>query len=597
MLDDGRSDQRDASSTRQVMYDPPPHTAGLAAAASSSQYIDPLKRACLPRLVRERDSQASSSQSAPRSLTDRLNQMRVEDRRRERNSEQRQHGTVSTRACTAFDATSTASARAGSLYYQSSQLAQQDRTERQQIGEMMRKFAGPTPPTSWRKEIISRAEEMTSLDISCDASPRARKKATLALRWFIDGGEEMDGMPLLSDLCLSRLSASLCEIEDRASSIVAREMTNILPVHLKEKMMALAGRKQHCEPLNTTALHLLLDDGEEPTKDIADLGSDSWDSNEVCTTSDPISLKCLDLSFARIGVKMLKSVLVQGAGMHQLRTLSLAGWGSDDCTRQKSLLSVTNLMEAIGSLPHLEMLSLAKTRLGPVGKGTSSKTRDSKMLESITFLKRLSRASLRLKVLDLSECDWIVGPDIANLGWYSVDKAASRSKIIWPRLEHLVLINCAALMEPGRVVEKELTPSPSYVAKWHAAHHGVALVTDSPYLLQHRPGLGNAIFHAEDAQQARQARQRRSAQRQARSRDGDAWGSDESQDEDSNTIRSSSSSAYPTRCPVSGVHVGAWEWERARVLDAVRGRWGSAIKGDITVEGLQASGPFIEIYF
>jgi hypothetical protein len=584
VLDERRPDDRGESSST-----------GRGGRIAAAEYVDPLKLASLPRLARERDSQI---QSAPRSLTDRLNQMRVEDRRRERNNEQRQNGTLPSRQMLPFDATTSASARAGSLYYQSSQLAQKDITERQQLSEMRRKFAGPTPPTSWRKKIARDVVDNGMVDEACDDSPLARRRATLAIRHFLNGCVEEGALPRLSNLCLARISGILCDVDDHDSVSLAGETTTFLPVHLKERMMALAGREQQCEALNASALSLLI--GDRDRMERAPLEeeerTESWDGNEE-KLFDPISLKNMDLSFARIGNKMLKNVLTQGADMHQLRTLSLAGWGSDDHSGQKSLLTVPNLMEAIGNLPHLELLSIAKTRLWPVSKGSSLKTKESSMLESITFLKRLSRASLRLKVLDLSECDWIIGPDIANLGWFSVDRVASRSKIIWPRLEQLVLLNCATFIEPGKIVDEKLKPSPSYVAKWHAAHHGVALVTDSPYLLSHRPGLGHAVFRAEDAQQARFSRQRRSARQQAR-REEDAWGSPQNSDDEDSSIRSSSSSAYPTRCPVSGVHVGAWEWERARVLDAVRGRWGSAIKGDITNENTSASGEtFIEIYF
>lgn len=528
---------------------------------------------------------------SPRSLADRLNQMRVEDARRERNRiqcPQRAPPPVPN-----FDTTSSASSRAGTLFYRSSELAHGEMEQRQEEREIKRKFAGPTPPTSWRKESTDNEVKTGQLG-GYQVDPETRNRSTLAVRYFLDGGEKDDRLASLADACLSCIAQHLCQGEQDAGS----KDYNHLPVHFKDQLMALAGRKQMCEPLNGTALRFLLRDEQDQHSKSSEQGLESWDSTEEeKSSSDSTSVKNLDLSFARIGHRTLKSILLQGAQMHQLCTLSLAGYGSEDTMGQKSLVTISNLTEAIGNLPHLKFLSLTKTRLCPTSKGDSIKTKDSIMLESITFLKRLSRSSLRVKILDLSECDWIIGPDIANLGWYSVDKIVKRSSIIWPRLQHLVLTNFRAFHDSDKLTDI-IHSSTAYVAKWHAAHHGVALVTDSPFLLQHRPGLGNAVFRAEEAQQARQARQRHNMRQAARS---NAWGSpdysEEGEESDATVRRSSSSSAYPTLCPVSGVHLGAWEWERARVLDDVRGRWGSAIKGDINIEVSHQGGSFIEVYF
>lgn len=571
-------------------------------ASSPIHYVDPVKRACLPRFARDQDLQNAQPISS-RSLADRLNQMRVEDARRERNKRQCPQRAPPPVPST-FDATSSASSRAGTLFYRSNELAQREMDQRQMEQDFKRQFSGPTPPTSWRNtSAASKETRIGHLGESQQIDIETKRRSTLAMRYFLDGGEKDLRLASLTDACLSCIAQHLCKSEHLAE----RKEYAYLPIHLKDRMMALAGRKQMCEPMNGTALQfLLLQDEQGRQNKSSEHRLEAWDSTEEEKAFDSTSLKNLDLSFARIGHQTLRNILSQGAQMHQLCNLSLAGYGSEDSMGEKSLVTILNLMETIGNLPHLEFISLAKTRLYPTGKGNSHKTKDGVMLESITFLKRLSRSSLRLKVLDLSECDWIVGPDIANLGWYSIDKIAKRSSIIWPRLQHLVLTNCRPFHEMNKFVD-ELQPSPAYVARWHAAHHGVALVTDSPYLLQHRPGLGNAVFHAEDAQQARQARQRRSMRQAARN---NVWGSpDQSEEEEeergggggeqsaATVRRSSSSSAYPTRCPVSGVQVGAWEWERARVLDAVRGRWGNAIKGNISLDKSHQGGPFIEVYF
>lgn len=554
---------------------------------------DALKMACLPRLGRE----TPANGPAPRTLAERLNQMRIEDGRRERNREamlaQQRPGSSTGGAPAAVPLyTTSASARAGTLYHQACQLAQQDMAARQQAGELRRKFAGPAPPTSWRsseEQTVEGQDGATTLDIG----PLERRRRTGSVRHFFDGSDQPAAVTSLVDSCLSCIASHL-SAEKQACSVAIRESVSHLPVHIKERILAMAGRQQQCRPLKETALHwLLLADCAHSSRPGERRTAESWDSSDDRAHQQPSSLLHLDLSFAKIGSRMFKAVVSQAAEMHQLRALSIAGWGSEDA---RSLLAVPGLMDALRRLPHLETLSLASTRLcAPSAEGAD---RQGRMLESMTFLKRLSRSVVRLKVLDLSGCGWILGPDIANLGWFTMGKVAIRSKVIYPRLQHLALTHCPAFSEPGKEGETgAYKASPGYVGKWHAAHHGVAAVTDSPYLLDHRPGLGNAVLRLDDDSQRRERRRNAGQARHS------VWGSADEDGSDGEggspllPLHAPSSSGYPTRCPVSGVHVGAWEWERARLLDAVRGRWGSALKGNNTADDQARTGPFIDVYF
>ncbi|UZJ54470.1 hypothetical protein CBS101457_003790 [Exobasidium rhododendri] len=590
-------------------------------AGPSSRHLDPAKRQHLPRLAR--GSNASVTSSTPRTTVERMNELRQEDARRSRNVERRSGGmsqvSSTLHALPSYYNTS-ASARAGPLYFQANHQSQQERKEADQRARTRRQFAGPVI-ASWRsgeeraeRQHSSNALSSSSSSSSSSSERRLRWRSTLAARKYI-GGYQGERLMSLCDTALSRIAKMLCTADLYDQEIpkgrtLGQPADLAIPLHLKERMLALTGRRQLCKSMNETGLRrlFLAEKRGSGDDDLEKSSEESWDVDEHPRGEVSDLLTSLDLSYARCSFRLVEDVLSRSGQMLQLRQLSLAGWGMHNDYNQlnlHSLLLSKDLTRVIGMLGNLEMLSLARTRLYSADQEaayqaasyTYQSNGDEKTKDTKSFLTQLSKSSLRLTILDLSECAWIIGSELANLEWYSVDQIATRSTIIWPKLRHLILANCTPFVKPGEETTK-LEASPSFVGKWHAIHHGAS--TDSPYMLDHRPGLGKAIF-VNDRQLWRQRRHA------AYGNQVDAWdlAGEENHpvdDQDATHLTAlprqvSSSSGYPTRCPVSRAHVGPWEWERARLLDAVRGRWGSALRGNVNSDTAQRGGPFIEVYF
>jgi hypothetical protein len=579
--------------------------------------LDSAKCQHLPRLARGSGSPATAT--PPRTAVDRMNDLRQEDARRARNAE-RKSGSPSRTHSHLFELpeyiTTSASARAGPLYYQANQRHTQERKEAETLERAKRQFAGPVV-ASWRRNDKVAGEQQSSSASLPSFEPEIRRRSTLAVRKYM-GGNEDGRLTLLSDMALSCIASMLCNTTSsppQEDDFMGQWADEPFPLHLKERLFALAGRRQHCRSMNEIGVRrLLLSEDQEQNKigePEADLNCEegSWDQGDEFLGEAPRYISSMDLSYARIGFRLVEDILTRPGQMLQLRQLSLAGWGCQDEYQQATLHALflsKDLMRVIGRLGNLEMISLARTRLYSASQEAAYQAAsywfqgdgDEKMKDTKSFLTQLSKSSLRLITLDLSECSWITGSELANLEWYSVSRTATRSTIIWTKLRRLILANCSPFTEPGKETT-ELRESPPFVGKWHAIHHGAA--TDSPYMLDHRPGLGNAIFRNDH----RRVPHRRRNAAVPHENQLDAWNSEEENQEgvaldaahSTSAPHSPSSSQYPTRCPVSRARVGRWEWERARLLDAVRGRWGSAIKGNVNSDTTQRGGSFVEVYF
>jgi hypothetical protein len=203
----------------------------------------------------------------------------------------------------------------------------------------------------------------------------------------------------------------------------------------------------------------------------------------------------------------------------------------------------------------------------------------------------------------------------------------------------LVLAGCQALMPEGTKIAEQstidFTQSQAFVGSWHAAHHGVARVTKSPYFLSHRPGLGRAVLAdgvgAWDSasgrgtlveRQAAALTDHRRSQRSAQTvRTLSAFDDEQDvtndtfaishgvapfasrqirgtlTDRQGNLIGQAKAEELKPRCPVSTSRVEHHEWARARILDAVHGRWGSAIVGHVLDNNSARQGTYIAVYF
>lgn len=629
------------------------------------------KNLFIPKYDRILAANSSTDHLQTNSLSDRLNRMRLEDRRHARNVRMQKCTTSLKHNDNPSSSSSpegsslkpdysskSASTRAGTAFLASNFLSKRE-VEQQNIEDSLRRrFAGPIPPNSWRRDPLQSHKCFDKTKESPKDTIRTADKARLlaARNWFPRGTERLQDslfLPSLVDLCSEIVRSSLAHPEyvSEDQMLNLRREAASLPTHLKEHMMSLSGRFAKTDPITESVLSALFavsfntNVASEKSSKEQQVGEvqESWDQDANHEDSQDL-LQCLDLSFGLMTSNTLRSLaqapLVRG---HALRSFSLAGWGSQPSSQQPQscLRSAENvLLEILQNMPSLEVLSLSDTKLLLAGDEACQGCRNGKLSvsaasEALAFLRNISKSTRRLRVLDLSSCPWVNGAVIANLGWYSTNPPIQRE--IWPNLTALILTGCEAFL-PSSLKPKEsqtLSLSAPFSAKWHAAHHGERKSTDSPYFLSHRPGLGQAVltdgvgawdlmsqsdvFQAErkGLKQIMQPMLHHSSSSSTPTTHRGNNISSDASDSISDFLpsaaffsRESATSADAVsglpRCPVSGAKVERFEWERARVLDAVYGRWGSAISGRIDDDrgplktshcGWKKHGTFVELYF
>jgi hypothetical protein len=692
----------------------------------------------LPRLRRQERENASEGSKKP-TMSEKLNQMRIEDRRRAQNLEARQRSGSRLNSqngsspssmrgnapsfhpnLSHTNASSSASARAGTSYLAATQLSQQDSVEARRMNQLRRKFAGPVPPSSWTHNGNNKGEEQLEIvDEPIIERIVDRKRALAASRLFFSqyehgrkaessGVKHEHGQDIssLTDITLISIITALSDHSFTSSKQFEQKLL-ALPVHLKERALGLAGRHARTKCLGEAGLRALfgksegslteeveLLEEEDSFEEGGEIMLESWDNESEQTEWDTsATLSIIDLSFASISARSLKDLMLSPSiEANHIRALSLAGWGyGDDATHsgvgtmRKCLRTSTTLVNMLDQMTNLEMLSLAATKLLPGTEDlclTKDKVKEDSTEESCTglspeiasealaFLKKLARRTSNLRLLDLSACHWINGAVLSNIGIHSTNHPVRR--LIWPRLQHLVLTDCPAFNEKleGDNNVRAKPNQGTFTGQWHAAHHGIAQFTNSPYFLSHKPGLGRSVLAhgigAWDSVNSNRNTQslvgreaialarhnghvQRSRQLEAARRGGMQGLEDERMrsafDDESltdlasmatqsdgasvpgmftgfaishgvapfasrrgqnSTSSASSSWSTPPRCPVSGKRVSSYEWERARVLDAIHGRWGSAIVGTLEDESEvnngfsnqnYSRGNFITVYF
>lgn len=408
-----------------------------------------------------------------------------------------------------------------------------------------------------------------------------------------------------------------CVISDvnlGARRSVLFDVVRYLPPHLKLRLMSLAGREARAEPLTDAAFRALWPElhrkrtgyaaqnqngataseeefgaSAESTASVGDNDGDGdgdgdwdWDSSDepqkghessVDSTTGPPDL--LDLSFSLLSAQTLRALLLPTGSFNlHLRSLSLSGFGVVPLSPG---IGGTGVLPLLTSLPNLEVLSLAGTSLASrsrigsgSGSGTGSGSGSGPDIRSVfdgrAVLRRIGRAVTRLRVLDLSRCEWVNGESLAAIEWARTwsenggNPGGGGGQFM--RLQHLVVEGCPSFIAPaqggGPETEPRAQAAGRFVASWHADFHSPRL-SASAFSNTHTPA------HAH-------ARQGVSAIRTSHGTSLQPRGGRPSVNVGGSASAGSANSEYPTRDSRTGRHIERWEWERARVLDSVRGR-------------------------
>lgn len=401
---------------------------------------------------------------------------------------------------------------------------------------------------------------------------------------------------------------TLCVIADALNSHHAmlpdmdqsqrREVLGYLPKHTRERMVALCGRLAATQwPLTDWTAQALIDlerleasSIEQRQANDGSGGDDDWDT-AVNTGGQPGSTACgigllgdtsLDLSFSTVTPRSIGRMLSSPGQMGvSLRILSLAGWNSPSNSSSTTPLDSSQMTSIFAQLPNLQVLSLAGSHLSRCTTGGDGETDPQR---AAVFLRKLSRSLAKLNSLDLSFCRWVSADAILNVSW------ATPSTIAWPRLEKLLLVGCEAFSDPrdgGKTGEEgvrggfEGTPAGNHVAAWHATHsqRAIAESADDP------GGLYDAVTdtHHRDPFDLFPHPTPRSSTR-ATFVD---YVNGAIQPAIISQTLSTPGDGVPmefVRCPRSAGKVEMWQWQRARLLEAVRGRARSGSKQRSWVE-------------
>lgn len=519
--------------------------------------------------------------------------------------------------------------RTGLMFLSSTEQAQRERDQRSRERQLKRQVAGPIPPESWRDDfdrlsirkgvanhldrkqvhdLVSatsaaarkdREADKHSSQAALDPDRRRRIRASQAaicsgVRFFYDPKEhegERRTVLGLRDMTLCVIADALnCPSRNKGQDhstmpemnpMQLREVLDYLPRHMQERMMALCGRLAATDwPLSEWTAQIQVDLDKQVHSDvnhsqvdrIPEEAQDDWEtsSNSPSTHSSTLptipidqSNTSLDLSFSTITTRTLNRLLSTLHHPHSLRMLSLAGTSSLD----------TPPMHAIfAQLSNLEILSLAGSRLSPWA------TEEDHQRAGV-FLRKLSRSLVKLETLDLSHCGWVSADAIQAVSW------ATRVTVAWPRIMHLVLVGCRALVDPRMGADK--APSEfsgkaagSWLAQWHARHsqRDVVRSTNSVHdgLYDTYTDIHRDPFDLFAPSTPATSQPTRATFSDYVNNDIQpaiishmTWTTDDCSGSGSG---GGGLLMEFVRCPRSAGKIEMWQWQRARIIEAVRGR-------------------------
>ena len=455
-----------------------------------------------------------------------------------------------------------------------------------------------------------------------------RSTACAGLRHFYDNGEstEEGGSTLsLRDMSLCVIADALnCPAPVQSASGAGkdrfltpdmdrtqiRDVLEYLPEHMRHRMLALCGRLAATDwPLSDWTAQALIDISKPSTDashqshaQCSEDAQDDWESgfdsdshllSSMQSASDTAA--SLDLSFSTISPRTIGRMLAtlgHGQMSVSLRMLSLAGWNNTLVPKPSSGTSALDsapVLTIFSQLPNLQTLCLARSSLSPT-QGDS----DVDAQRCAVFLRKLSRSLSKLQTLDLSFCRWVSADALLGVSW------ATSTFVAWPRLENLLLVGCESLADPRDVAADGAVSAGfaagqaagNHVAPWHATHSQRAMRSQpatepagqgtlyDPYTdTTHRDPFDLFTAAATTPATPRTA---------ARATFGDYV---------NNTLRPAiishmTASAWRNhetgsaahgegeggvlmefvRCPRSAGKVEMWQWQRARILEGVRGR-------------------------
>lgn len=408
------------------------------------------------------------------------------------------------------------------------------------------------------------------------------------------------------------------------------EVLEYLPTHVRHRMMELCGRLAATDwPLSEWAAQALIDKTKlNTTTELqqnqlppsrSDDSEDDWEaspdsptypSNALLHTSNEATPPTLDLSYStilpRTITRMLSSSSTMGNGV-ALRMLSLAGWNNatnSSSSTTTSPLDSPAMLSIFSQLPNLEVLCLAATNLSPAPTSTSEVGAVVDFQRSAVFLRKLGRCLPKLKLMDMSFCRWVSADALLGVSWSSNNAATATA---WPRLENLLLVGCEAFADPrylsrngdgsigsagcSNVAAFAGKPAGSYIAPWHTDHSQRALQSPAPtpnpaagtvydgyYTGTVRQNVPFDLFNTPTAAAAATTHRNNPSRTMSAATFGDYV---------KNVIQPAIISHMTpnsggkedkavlmeyVRCPRSAGKVEMWQWQRARVLEGVRGR-------------------------
>lgn len=539
---------------------------------------------------------------------------------------------------------SSSSSRTGLMFLSSTEQAQRERDQRSRERQLKRQVAGPIPPESWRddfdrlsirKGVAShfgrqRLQDLVSSDgreggevsgsrVGSDVDrvgrrgARAAQGATCAgLRWMYDQGgaqEVREPMLGLRDMTLCVIADALnCPYrgkgkERNASGEMNRsqltEVLEYLPKHMQQRMLTLCGRLAATEWLMsewTAQAMIELHTRRTTEPDINDEGQpdeaeDDWEtsadpdrrpSNHLPSTPSE-STTSLDLSFSTISARTITRMLstfCAGPSGTSLRMLSLAGTSSLDTPATHAIFA---------RLPNLPTLSLAGSRLS---SATADDSEEEDHQRAAVFLRKLSRSLGKLEMLDLSWCGWVCADAVQAVSW------ANRTTVAWPRMGKLLLTGCPAVNDPKEGEKRRRTTfdgeeAGNYVGQWHARH------SQRPTETPHASIPAGALYDAYTDTLHRDpfdlfSTPTPTPRTSTRATFGDYINNviqpaiithmTPTSEDDSG---GGATLMEYVRCPRSAGKAEMWQWQRVRILQAVRGR----------SQPFSRSRNWIEVYF
>ncbi|GAC93704.1 pre-mRNA splicing factor [Pseudozyma hubeiensis SY62] len=536
------------------------------------------------------------------------------------------------------------SSRTGLMFMSSTEQAQRERDQRSRERQLKRQVAGPIPPESWRddfdrlsirkgvashfdwqrlQDLVSsvgrEGEEGSGSRVGSDVDRVGRRGvrevhgATCAgLRWMYDGEGAQEG----SKTMLGLRDMTLCVIADalnrphrgkgkernafgEMNRSQLREVLEYLPIHMQQRMLTLCGRLAATEwPLSEWTAQAMIELHTRRTTepDINDErqpgeAEDDWETsfdpdrhptNHLPSTPSEGST-ALDLSFSTTSSKTITRMLstfCTGPSGTSLRMLSLAGTVSLD----------TPAMHAIfARLPNLTALSLAGSQLS---SATADESEREDHQRAAVFLRKLSRSLGKLEMLDLSWCGWVCADAVQAVSW------ANRTMVAWPRLGRLLLTGCPAVTDPREGEKRRQTTfdgkaAGNYVGQWHARH------SQRPTETSHASIPAGALYDAYTDTLHRDpfdlfSTATPTPRTSTRATFGDYTNNviqpaiiTHMTPSSNNDGGSAATLMEYVRCPRSAGKVEMWQWQRVRILQALRGR----------SQPFSRSRSWIEVYF